>query len=487
MTSAMMASQAQAVSQTSLWRYVAFFWSVAIALGVVYFQLGIPLQLSDCLLLLVDAQRAGSVWDVIHGRLDSHGFLRPAFWAQIKILFDLAHGYYFLVFKAFHALQVLLLSVLFVRVLPIRSACDVAAAMLAGCVLFGSHAFLWTVWEGYPVNHYLEIVLACVIAVNLLMSDGGRRQDVLAVVVFVLALLILESGVVVLACLVAGALLGCRGVSRRAVACCLFILTAYVWWRFVSTPVGLPDLGERSSGFWLGRLEPQELQRRFGAFPLPYYAYNVMASALTVLFSEPRDGQFLFLRHVVDGRMRPWLVISAISSLLMTAGIGWYLFARIRGWRRRGLEDEDRIAVIAAAALLANAVVSYPYTKDAVMSPAAALYAIVAYFACRHAAARIAVFTRPAASLLLATVVLACSVTWTMRAAGTFYNMREMAYMQRGDWALSERVLSASDLAALPPAGRELFKRLQADAIEMRVPNPNLDRYQMDKWVDQRH
>ncbi len=35
----------------------------------------------------------------------------------------------------------------------------------------------------------------------------------------------------------------------------------------------------------------------FGGNPLPFYAYNVVASALTILAGEPRDGVFELARR----------------------------------------------------------------------------------------------------------------------------------------------------------------------------------------------
>ena len=49
---------------------------------------------------------------------------------------------------------------------------------------------------------------------------------------------------------------------------------------------------ERASGFGFRVLDPPELADRFGGNPLPFYAYNIASSVLSVLLSEPRGGVY---------------------------------------------------------------------------------------------------------------------------------------------------------------------------------------------------
>src|SRR5204863_16219 len=108
-----------------------------------------------------------------------------------------------------------------------------------------------------------------------------------AVVLATYAMFTNELGLLVWVALVAAYLAGFRGVPLRAVAIVTAILCVYFYLRFVRLSVGAPGLVERSSGFGFSIRSPQELGRMFAAHPLPFYAYNVVASALAVLLSEP--------------------------------------------------------------------------------------------------------------------------------------------------------------------------------------------------------
>jgi hypothetical protein len=62
---------------------------------------------------------------------------------------------------------------------------------------------------------------------------------------------------------------------------------------------------ERSSGFGLAILDPEDLIARFGANPLPFYAYNVTASAMSVLFAATYPARTSAL--VMYGTYAKWI------------------------------------------------------------------------------------------------------------------------------------------------------------------------------------
>src|SRR2546428_8787924 len=136
---------------------VAYAVAAILAGAIAYDLTRMPLQVYDCLALLLDAQRSSSVWTTMSSSLNSYGYLRPIFFGEIKLLFDLAQGHYFLVYKAFHVLLVIAFFGLFVRALEVRTRRDALGATFALIVFTGIHTFLGTVKEGYPINHYLEV------------------------------------------------------------------------------------------------------------------------------------------------------------------------------------------------------------------------------------------------------------------------------------------------------------------------------------------
>ena len=122
----------------------------------------------------------------------------------------------------------------------------------------------------------------------------------------------------------------------------------------------------------------------FGAHPLPFYAYNVVASALAVLLSEPANGVFVFVRNVLTGRPTAAMYLNVISSTLTTLAMAWYVVQRGLEWIKGELKYYDRLFFVAVAMIGANAAISFPYTKDVTMVPATVFFAI-AMFVALHA------------------------------------------------------------------------------------------------------
>lgn len=481
------AARLSTVGQGTRWTFFAYAYAGLIGLGVCYFILRIPLQVTDCLLLLIDSLNASSVWEQALRHSDRGGYFRPLYWGQVKVLFDLAQGHYHLAFKGFQSAQLLMLCWLFARYAQVRTMLDFAAFSLAVTILFGLHTLLGQVWEAYPTNHFLEISLACMLALHLSTTRPGRHlSDMLAVVTFAAALFTLESGVVVWVCLVSAYLAGARGVSRNGLLVATVILLGYFYVRFGYLGLGLPALHERSSGFGFSRLDPGQLNREFASGATWFYAYNVVASVLTVLFSEPRAGEWMFTRALVRGGMEPWMIINLVSSGLSSAAILWY-FAQALSGKAADDTREHTVRVAAPAAILGNAVVSYAYTKDVIMAPAGLAYAILSFFAVRTVLGRLgeAGWRYRAASMAVLVLLVVGSATWSARTVGTFYKMRQAAYEQRNEWAEVDQWLLKQGVALKSPAETHLMETLRRAAVTSRAPNPYFAQPRARLWVDQ--
>jgi hypothetical protein len=302
---------------------------------------------------------------------------------------------------------------------------------------------------------------------NLACSRGGWAVDLAAALLFVVAVLTLESGLLVWVVLAAAWLAGLRGVSARGLAMTTVLLGAYFAARFVYLDAGVPSLAERSSGFLFERLEPDQLQDRFGAAPLIFYAYNVGASILSVLVSEPRDGVFAGVQAWRAGDVPPRVYAAIASSLATTTLILWWAVGR---WRRAGPADTvERLPLVAGAVLLASGALSFAYTKDEIVAVAGVFYAFAAYVAVRAAVARVARSRRavlvPASMLLF---VLASA--WALRSLSVHHMLQRQAFRVRNDWAqLTDRVRAAGGWPA-DPASAALVERLRNDAIDASVP-----------------
>jgi hypothetical protein len=464
------------------WGVVVQVFGAVIAAGFAFFLAGIPVQVSDSLGNLLSV--ASVTWgELFEAQFSSRAFFRPLLLAQIKALVDLSFGHYFVMFRAFQVVQVFAAIWLFIRALRVRSRAEAIAAAIAVVVLCGSHTFAGTIREAYPINSYMTVALCCLVALNI-AGEGRSRwwTDLLVVAALVLAVGTIETGLLVWVILFAGFVSGWRGVSAGAVGAATALVVAYFVLRFVVLDVGTPDLLERATGFGFTRLEPSQLQERFGADPRPFYAYNVASSIATVLFSEPRAGVWMFVRSWREGNLEPSQYINVVSSAVATLLV--LSFAVTRTWwiDPRRWSHGQRLVIVAAAVLAANAAISFPYTKDQIMSAAGFLFAAAVFAA---VAAMLASPPRAIPVRLVATVMLAiCGVSWSFRVIGLQHNLVHTAFTQRNDWAYFDRWLDEHPDARRDPAILGMVQSLYDRALTRRVPNPHVESSDFEDWFD---
>jgi hypothetical protein len=446
--------------------------AAVLAAALAYDLWRMPVQVSDSLNEILDAQASPSIAASFGNALGNTAYLRPLRIAQIKALFDLADGrYYRVVYRGFHALLIVLLIGLFVRALPIESPLDAAAAAVALTVLTGLHTFLGFLREAFPINHFLEVAVLVMVAVNLTRSRGGWLIDVLAGITFAFAALTLESGILIWVVIATAWIVGLRGVSTRGVALVTALLAGYFVLRFWYLDTGLPSLTERTSGFFLERLEPSEIQQRFGDRRFVFYTYNVAASLLSVLFSEPRDGLFAATRAWRGGDVHPFAYLSVLSSLAMTIVMLWAGGRWLR--MRTPLGRSGRLAIVAIVAIVANAALSFSYTKDDIIAVAGVFYAIAAFTAIRATleSAQAGGFIRGA---IVSMVMLALASAWAMRSSGVHHVMNDHAFRARNDWAELPIVWQRQGRWPTEAAPLALIEQLRDAALETELPNPQM-------------
>ena len=448
--------------------------------------------MSDSLQELIDVQQSPSLWATFVAHSPRGPFLRPLKQVQTKVLFDIAAGHYWLVFRAFHALLIAAAMLLFARALQVQSWPDAAAAVFALTVLTGLHTFRGLVREAFPINLYLESVLGCLIVLNLAQSRPSIWTDIAAALTFVVATLTVESGVLVWVVVVAGWACGLRGITWRGVAAVSVLLVVYLGSRFalsIATP-GL-DVG-RDSGFGTRMLETGELARRFGDNPSWFYVYNVGTSILSVLFSDPDRGVFHTVRSWFEGEIPARLYLPVVTSAITTGVIGWVCVARWRGPDPKLPTSDIRLLDMFGVVLIANAVVSYAYTKHEIISIAGAFYAFAAYVAVRYAI-RLAGcrqgiedaggpgrprLTWGPIGMCVLLGALACA--WALRSAGVHHMIQVQAFRERLEWARLDPERIAERGYPSDARSRALTAQLRRDALDLRLPNPN----EVPAWAD---
>jgi dolichyl-phosphate beta-glucosyltransferase len=456
------------------WAYIL---ALIFAAALAYDLLRMPVQVFDALEEMLSAQRTPSVVDTFWSAAYNAAYLRPLRIVQIKLIFDGAQGHYWLAFRGFHALLMVCGLLLFTRALRVRTIADLCAAAFALTVVTGLHTFRSTVQEAFPINHFLEIAVLALAMLNLSQARPRLIVDLASLVIFVVAALTLESGLLVWIVAVTAWLVGMRGVSARGIAGMTLLLGVYLYLRFFTLSVGVPGLVERSSGFLFEVLEPAELEQRFGDRHAVFYAYNVVASALSVLASEPQSGLFTTVRSWLDGRVPPRLVLSFFSSLITTALMVVAGIRLIRGYR--STDASDRLLLVFAAVLAANATMSFAYTKDDIVSVAGVFYGLAAYAAVRLLINRVSPANRIMAAVLT-TVIVVTGSAWAVRSLGIHHVARTSAFKTRNDWASQPGLWKRAGRWPSDPESQQLIIHLRNDALSLRVPNPRFE----PPWIE---
>jgi hypothetical protein len=175
------------------WRHAsAAAWVAAavMAASVALSVVRLPVQLTDSLVPLLQVNAETST-ETLRRASQEDGFLRPAWWLQVGWLLDVAGERVSFAFRGFHVALIALLFGLVTLVARVRTVVDVVAFVFMLTVLVGMYTFLGSVWEAYPINHYLEVSVAALATLALARSRGGWWADAAACGLFVVAVLTL--------------------------------------------------------------------------------------------------------------------------------------------------------------------------------------------------------------------------------------------------------------------------------------------------------
>jgi hypothetical protein len=136
-------------------------------------------------------------------------------------------------------------------------------------------------------------------------------------------------------------------------------------------------------------------------------------------------------------------------------------------WRAATAGRRERLLLVACVLLVANAVVSFGYTKDVIMSTGGVCFALAVYAA---TAMRLAAGARPASRALGAAVMLGLAL-WTVRAAALPLRLEMQAARVRQEWQDVDGWLERQHIAVVTPEARALVSRLRRSALRAR-PRP---------------
>jgi hypothetical protein len=443
-----------------------------VTLGLALFLVDIPIQLSDSFLHILTL--SDSWWTIVVREFTQPAYLRPFRWLEMKAIYDLSDGEYFLWFRATHVVQVVLLVGLYLHLIKSRTWRDAALVPLGLAVLVGHHTFVGTVSEAFPVNHFMTVLLCCFLAAALSLREYRQWQDPVAIVLFWVAALTVESGLLVGVIFVGARLIGARGVSRAGVVAVAGSVLAYFALRSLILDTGTPSLGESSSGYGFSMFGPDELEARFGERPLPLYIYNVVASILSVLFGEPQAGVFWLTYGLSLGSPYPATTVAVIASTSATLLIGMFVRQRFTAWRRRELSRDDQLVLLFLIVLVANATMCYAYAKNVIMSPAGGFFALATFVSARLVVPDFERLKRRRLALLLVLCVV-LSASWSVRLLSVHVHLWVAARDQRDQWAYVQDWVELQQLDSSDANAAKLLETLRTDALLRRAPARELD------------
>ena len=455
-----------------VWHRAAYLCAGLVGFLMSVCLLGIPVQLSDSFTEFTSVH-GRSLWDVVTAEFSNGAYFRPFRRGLIKVVFELSGGHYYFAFRGFQALEVIVLLLLVVRMLRIRTLSAAAALPLGLAMVVGMHTFAGAVLEGLPINHFLTVLVCCALAVNLAQAEPRPIVAAGAVLLLVFAMLTIESGLLIWVILVTAYAVGCRGVSRNALIALTACVGMYFVGRFVILGGAAPGLGERSAGFGFAVLNPDELIRRFGANPLPFYAYNVVSAIACVLFAEPRGGVWGFTGGLLNGGLEGWQYVNVVTSTLTTWLIARYAIERLPAWRARHFDDADRFVVMFLVILPANALFAGGYEKDVIMSPAGLFYAAAGYVVFRQfLSERTSLPAGAGRRVASSGIVLLVALGWTLRLIGVHDSLRHRAASVRDEWAYYDDWAKQQPVQAPLPAAEEAIRQYLFDDAISRTPRP---------------
>ena len=134
------------------------------------------------------------------------------------------------------------------------------------------------------------------------------------------------------------------------------------------------------------------------------------------------------------------------------------------------------------AVLLANAALSFAYTKHEIVSVAGAFYALAAFAAGRYAIEHACEPGSRIAQVTLCVTLATISSVWAFRSVGVHHIIQVQAFKEQLQWARLDTDRLAEREYPSDARARALAASLRRDALTLPIPNPHLLRGWPDTW-----
>ncbi len=407
---------------------------------------------------------------------------RPAHTFMVKTVHDLV-GPSVVVFRT---LQLALLSgiaMLFVALLRPRSEATWFGFTVGFGCLFGLHTARPVFISALPMGHGLLVVSVLFLATILLLRRRpSLALDGSALVLSLLAIFQYEAGVIVPVVWVVAGALHLGGARWRTAVGALLVLGLYATVRGLTNSDPLPGPFYTETGLlFQENVTVAELQERFAGREWLFHGYNILATLLTVPFSEPRAGVFFAVDALFNGApVKPWQLVNWVTSAGSTVLIGWIA---VGWWRSRDVEGRGLILIGVVVRSL-NAALGYLYTRDRIPALAGVYYALLLGTAAGAAWRRRAEIRDTGRRMMLTAALVVLAIGWTHRGAGTVLWARDIAWSVKNEWTDRYDTLVAPSNDPVTRALQEEFRRRATQRV---LPNPADDPQWMRDYFERKH
>jgi hypothetical protein len=313
-----------------------------------------------------------------------------------------------------------------------------------------------------PLNAHSIGVVLLLAGVALALTPRSPGKEWAFLVLTLIALLLLESGILIVAVTLVLWRMRAPGASGRAVTATVIAALLYAGIRFgFGAQVAASTYTETGLGF--EDVSAARLGEIFAHAPWMLWLYNVASSVLTVAASEPRAGRFFFVNAILSGQVPVWMYIHVVSSVLSTAII-WYAL-------RTSRISEERDRFIAAAAMtivVVGSALGFLYTRDRIAVSAGVGYAMLVYVAVAAVLERVP--ARRAGLVLSNACVAIIAVGWLVRTGEAYVQMRDAAWENYQEWTTRYE-----ELGGFTRPQTDILTMLRSSALEVAPEDPRRD------------
>lgn len=428
-----------------------------------------PFPIGDSVGIFEDVERR----DAASFLLPSSSYYRPLFYLAISAIWHSANsiGEALRTVRLLHVVPVTAVVLLMVWHLRPRTAIEAGAALTAAAVMTGAPGFLGNL--ELPLSYTIVGMLAALLAWIVLERPRRAWHTAAIVLLTLIAIGFKEQGLVLVPVVVAAWWMNAPGATRAAAALVALVATVYIVFRLAYHDPSLP-MFEQDVGYGFTAFAADEAEERFGAFPYGIYAYNAASTIANVLFAEPTDGIFRFVRAARDGASQPWHAVYALSSAATTLLIAWWAAGAFRH-RGAASRHDARLVVALVLALAASGALSFNYSRDRLGGMAVVFYALSSYYAVRAAASRAAVAAVPITAAAAILLMLVAS-GWQLRALYTIEFTKQRAVNSQREWITHLRRREADF------AGRPVYLHVLRGMQEQGLAPLTVERTSYPRW-----